>query len=96
MEEPLGVFEKRARGPITRNEAAIGTGSEMSLLEKIFFDLPAKDFLSPREVAGFLSMPLRTVCRLYQMGVIQGIGLNQSFRIRKDSLLQYVMGGIGK
>ena len=61
-----------------------------------FFDLPKSSFLSPEEVANFLSIPLRSVYRLYQQGAIQGIGLNQSLRIRKDSLLQYIRNGIGK
>jgi excisionase family DNA binding protein len=66
------------------------------VMEKTFLDLPENNFLSPREVADLLSISLRTVYRLYQQGAIQGIALNQSLRIRKDSLLQYIKDGIGK
>ena len=69
---------------------------ESQNVEKMLLDLPANDFLSPREVASFLSISVRTVYRLYQLGAIQGIGLNQSLRIRRDSLLRYIKNGIGK
>jgi excisionase family DNA binding protein len=65
-------------------------------METVFFDLPEKDFLSPKEIAEFLNISLRTVYRLYQQGAVQGIGLNQSIRISRRSLLQYISNGIGK
>jgi excisionase family DNA binding protein len=96
MDKPIIFSRKRAYNPITQNEPAVGTGREMSPMEKILFDLPQKNFLSPEEVASFLSMSLRRVYRLNQEGVIQGIRLDQSLRISRDSLLQYINNGIGK
>jgi len=43
-----------------------------------FDDLPEKSLLRPEEVAGFLSVSLRTVYRWYEMGLIQGTRLNRS------------------
>ena len=96
MDEPIMFSKKHSCDSITHNEAAVGTERETFPMEKILFDLPENSFLSPEEVASFLSMSLRTVYRLYRQGTIQGIGLNQSLRIRKGSLLQYVKNGIGK
>jgi excisionase family DNA binding protein len=81
---------------IKRRKVTAFDGKRDNVIEKTFPDLPKNDFLSPQEVASFLNVSLRTVYRLYHQGAIQSIGLNQSLKIKKDSLLQYVKNGIGK
>jgi excisionase family DNA binding protein len=55
-----------------------------------FDDLPEKSLLRPEEVAGFLSVSLRTVYRWYEMGLIQGTRLNRSVRIFRESVIKQV------
>lgn len=55
-----------------------------------FDDLPQKSLLRPEEVAGFLSVSLRTVYRWYEMGLIQGTRLNRSVRIFRESVIKQV------
>lgn len=55
-----------------------------------FDDLPHKSLLRPEEVAGFLSVSLRTIYRWYEMGLIQGTRLNRSVRIFRESVVKQV------
>jgi excisionase family DNA binding protein len=81
---------------IKRRKTTVFDEERDDVMEKTFLDLPESNLLSPREVANFLDISLRSVYRLYRQGAIQGIALNQCLRIRKNSLLQYIKDGIGK
>lgn len=58
-------------------------------------DLPARTLLTPEEVAVFFSVSLKTIYRWYQGGIIEGVRLNRSIRIYRDSVLKLV-GNAGK
>jgi excisionase family DNA binding protein len=55
-----------------------------------FQDLPQRTFLTPDEVAVFLSVSLKTVYRWYRMGLIEGTKVRRSLRIYRDSILKLV------
>lgn len=53
-------------------------------------ELPRRSLLRPTEVATFLNVSLRTVYRWYEMDIIQGIRLNHSLRIFRESVIRRV------
>jgi excisionase family DNA binding protein len=57
-----------------------------------FRDLPQKTFLTPDEVALFLSVSLKTVYRWYSLGLIEGTKVRRSLRIYRNSILKLVEG----
>jgi hypothetical protein len=52
--------------------------------------LPRKTLLRPQEVAGFLSVSLRTVYRWYEMGIIEGARINRSLGIFRESVVKLI------
>ena len=57
-----------------------------------FRDLPQKTFLTPDEVALFLSVSLKTVYRWYRSGLIDGTKVSRSLRIYRESILRLIEG----
>jgi excisionase family DNA binding protein len=51
-------------------------------------DLPDKTLLSPREVASFFGVSLKTVYRWHKDGLIVGVRMKRSVRIFRDSVLK--------
>ena len=50
-------------------------------------ELPTRTMLRPDEVASFLRVSQRTVYRWFDLGLIEGVRINKSVRIARDSVL---------
>lgn len=55
-----------------------------------FVDLPRKTLLKPDEVALFLGVSSKTVCRWYRSGIIAGVKARRSVRIYRDSVVKLI------
>ncbi len=51
-------------------------------------DLPDKTLLSPREVATFFGVSLKTIYRWHSEGLIAGVRMKRSVRIFRDSVVK--------
>ncbi|MGD0231800.1 MAG: helix-turn-helix domain-containing protein [Syntrophorhabdales bacterium] len=55
--------------------------------QTVITELPSRAMLRPSEVAWFLRVSERTVYRWFELGLIDGIRINKSLRIRRGSIL---------
>ncbi len=58
-------------------------------------DLPEKTLLSPRDVASFFGVSLKTVYRWHKEGLIVGVTMKRSVRIFRESVVQCMKKYVG-
>ncbi len=83
----LDNFSKRMVSSNYPREGMSGKRVDDTRMPAVQTELPTKTLLRPGEVAAFLRVSQRTVYRWYDLGLIEGVRINKSLRIVRDSVV---------